>query len=291
VSIVLSVVFAAVVSLAVAFAVWPVWRRAGRGRTILAAALAVFVTGIGLGSYLMVGQPFQAMRAARGADTHDINGLIGLLVDRVHKAPQDVRAWVFLGRAYLTVDDYSDAARALARAIALEERAKHPAAELYSAYGEALVGASASTVPPEAGKAFEKALALDPKNPAARYYLGLSALSHGDKGAAIAIWRDLLRDSPPDATYRQVLVDRLAMLNASPGNPPDVAQMVAGLAARLRAAPDDAQGWQRLIRAYVVLGDKSKALAALFDARKAMAKNPHALSALALEAKELKLEN
>ena len=66
--------------------------------------------------------------------------------------------------------------------------------------------------------------------------------------------------------------------------------MVAGLAARLKAQPDDAQGWQRLVRAYAVLGDNAKAIAALSDARKAMAKNPDALTALDAEAKELKLE-
>jgi cytochrome c-type biogenesis protein CcmH len=39
--------------------------------------------------------------------------------------------------------------------------------------------------------------------------------------------------------------------------------MVEGLAARLQAAPDDAAGWQRLGRAYRVLGEKEKAEAAL----------------------------
>jgi cytochrome c-type biogenesis protein CcmH len=65
--------------------------------------------------------------------------------------------------------------------------------------------------------------------------------------------------------------------------------MVAGLAARLKANPDDIAGWQRLIRAYAVLGDKDKARASFNDARKAMVGRGDELAALAAEAKELGL--
>ncbi len=54
--------------------------------------------------------------------------------------------------------------------------------------------------------------------------------------------------------------------------------MVAGLAARLKADPGDAAGWQKLIRAYVVLGDQAKARTALADARRAFAGRADALA-------------
>jgi cytochrome c-type biogenesis protein CcmH len=62
---------------------------------------------------------------------------------------------------------------------------------------------------------------------------------------------------------------------------------VQGLADRLKTNPNDAAGWQRLIRAYSVMGDVAKAKQALADARAAMAKQPEALKALAAEAAEL----
>jgi cytochrome c-type biogenesis protein CcmH len=43
--------------------------------------------------------------------------------------------------------------------------------------------------------------------------------------------------------------------------------MVAGLAARLAAQPDDPEGWVRLVRSYAVLGDGVKRDAALKQAR------------------------
>jgi cytochrome c-type biogenesis protein CcmH len=290
VSIALVVGFAGVVTLAAVFAAWPAWTRTGRGRAVLAAAIALFVTGVGLGTYLMVGEPILALRSAQGARTRDINGLIALLVDRVHKSPEDTRAWVFLGRAYLTVGDSADAAKALARAVALEEKARHPGAELYSAYGEALVGAAGNAVSPEAEAAFAKALALDPKNDAARYYLGLAHAARGESAKALGLWQSLLADTPAGAAYRQELIDRIAALTASTGAAPDPAAMTAGLAARLKEQPHDAAGWRRLVRAYSVLGEKAKARAALAEGRKALANDRDALSSLEAEASALKLD-
>ena len=65
--------------------------------------------------------------------------------------------------------------------------------------------------------------------------------------------------------------------------------MVARLAARLKAEPNDLMGWQRLIRAYTVLGEPAKAKEALATARKTFASNPDAVTALDAAAKELKL--
>jgi cytochrome c-type biogenesis protein CcmH len=104
------------------------------------------------------------------------------------------------------------------------------------------------------------------------------------------LWESLLAEMPPSA-LRSELVDRVAALKArAGGGPPDVSAMVAGLSARLQANPNDPEGWQRLVRAYAVLGDTEKAKAALADARKAMAKNPAALAALNEEAKANKLD-
>ncbi len=88
---------------------------------------------------------------------------------------------------------------------------------------------------------------------------------------------------------RADLVDRIAALTARGGKAPDVGAMVAGLAARLKTYPDDPPGWQRLIRAYAVLGDRDKARAALNDARTIATGHDDQLAALDAEAKELGL--
>ena len=45
--------------------------------------------------------------------------------------------------------------------------------------------------------------------------------------------------------------------------------MVAGLADKLKDNPQDKSGWQRLVRAYAVLGKADEAKQAVEDARKA----------------------
>jgi cytochrome c-type biogenesis protein CcmH len=46
--------------------------------------------------------------------------------------------------------------------------------------------------------------------------------------------------------------------------------MVERLATRLKQNGDDVEGWLRLVRAYMVLGDRDKARQALADARQAV---------------------
>jgi cytochrome c-type biogenesis protein CcmH len=211
-----SIAFAAIVALIVlaasAFAIWPVLRGAGRGRMVLAAAIAVFVIGIGAGTYLMLGRPALAVRTLEGTDTRDVNGLIALLAQRVHHQPDDVRAWKYLGQAYLSQGDPSDAAKAFARAIRLDPSNS----EFYAAYGEAVVGMSSGAVPPEAEAAFGKALTLNPKDKSARYYLGFAFAARGDDTKAIALWQSLLDDAPQNAPWRGELRARIDALSHKP---------------------------------------------------------------------------
>jgi cytochrome c-type biogenesis protein CcmH len=56
--------------------------------------------------------------------------------------------------------------------------------------------------------------------------------------------------------------------------------MVAGLAARLDANPDDPDGWIKLVRAYSVLGDTARRDATLAKARTRYKDQPKVLAAL-----------
>jgi len=53
--------------------------------------------------------------------------------------------------------------------------------------------------------------------------------------------------------------------------------MVARLAERLNRDGSDLEGWLRLVRSYMVLGERDKALAAVADARRALASDPEKL--------------
>lgn len=289
--------FALVALVAAAFAAWPAWRAAESkaARLLTMAAVTLFVLGIGAGIYLVVGQPRLALREAQGIENRDPNGLAPMLIKRVRANPDDEQAWIFLARIYVTAGDAGQAAGAFGRAVLAARKHGRETPDLDNAYGELMVQAAGGQVPPGAISAFTAALAADPKNAPARYYLGMAAAQKGDRAGAQRYWMSLLDDVPANAPLHSELVDRLASIGAAPpaiagaGGAPDISAMVAGLAARLQKNPNDAAGWLRLIRAYSVLGETDKAKEALATARKTVGADASVKSALDSEATELKL--
>jgi cytochrome c-type biogenesis protein CcmH len=163
------------------------------------------------------------------------------------------------------------------------------------------VGAANGIVTAEAAGVFEHALALDAHNVKARYFTGLSAEQDGKREQAATIWRDLLQNAPTGAPWIALVRQSLAQLepnaapegqsaganNASVGptadqvaaaadmSPEDrvrmIRTMVERLAQRLTQDGGDVDNWLRLIRDYVVLGERDKALGAAARARQALA--------------------
>ncbi len=155
--------------------------------------------------------------------------------------------------------------------------------------GEAMAAASGGVVTAEAKAEFDRAVALDPNEVKARYFVGLAAEQDGRKDDAANVWRAMLASAPADAPWRPLIQDALTRLGvAAPklsDEDEDVAAakgmtegdrnsmirgMVDRLATRLKDNGDDVEGWLRLVRAYMVLGERDKAQAARGDARQAV---------------------
>ena len=84
-----------------------------------------------------------------------------------------------------------------------------PDAELQSLYGEALTADADGQVTPTAQSAFAEALALEAKEPRARYYTALAQVQAGHLDAALSQWVALENDSPADAPWRGVLAGQI----------------------------------------------------------------------------------
>jgi cytochrome c-type biogenesis protein CcmH len=198
------------------------------------------------------------------------------------------RDWRVVGWAYAEKGEAEASAAAYRKAAALEPGN----AENWSSLAEALQTASTGVVP-EAAAAIDKALAIDPSDPRARYFQAVQKDLRGDHAGAVADWQALLADTPADAPWRADLERTIAQGGARPGPAPAapvataaipgptpdqlaaagsippgqqdemVRAMVAKLAARLAADPRDADGWIRLMRSRVVLNDAAGARAAL----------------------------
>jgi len=66
--------------------------------------------------------------------------------------------------------------------------------------------------------------------------------------------------------------------------------MVERLAGKLKQNGDDVEGWLRLVRAYMVMGDRDKARGALTEARQAVANDAERLRQLNEGLKNLGLD-
>ncbi|MFG1283964.1 c-type cytochrome biogenesis protein CcmI [Xanthobacter autotrophicus] len=287
------------------------WRRR------MAAVFALlFVPVFAVGLYGMLGSPRLpgaplAERLTAAPDRGDVAILVRRVEEHLQKTPNDGAGYEILAPVYLRMGRPEDAARAYAEAI----RILGPSALRHSSRGEALVIASDGLVTADAARAFADALALDPNEPRSAYFLGLAAEQDGRAADAARIWGQLLARTPADAPYRPVVAAALARVGGAapaapaagvPGQPgpgaADVAAaaalssdernamvrgMVDRLAQRLDSAPDDIEGWLRLVRAYGVLGDKDKAAEALKKARATFKDNAEALGRLDAAEKEL----
>ena len=267
----------------------------------LAAAIAIGLPALALAGYLGLGAPglpgapaADQPVAAAPPEADDMQALVEQLAQRMAANPGDAKGWLLLGRSYGSLGRYQDSATAYAAAIAHGAGDGVEGAQVHAAYGEALTAAADGQITAAARAAFDAAVASDPAEPRARFYLALAKAQEGRLDAALADWVALEAEAPADAPWRAAVTDQIeraaAALGLDPATLPGrasaaatgmpspdegdlaaaaemtpeerdafVRSMVERLAARLASAPDDLEGWLRLARAYGVLGDAEKA--------------------------------
>jgi cytochrome c-type biogenesis protein CcmH len=271
-------------------------RRAVALATVAGLPIAALSLYASVGSPLLPDQPLAPRLAAPG-ENRSIAALVAQVESHLDRHPQDGRGWQVLAPVYLRVGRVDDAVKARRNVVNL----LGPSAAREADLGEALVAAANGVVTADAKAAFERALALDPKDAKARFFIGLAAEQDGQREPAAAIWRGLLSEAPPDAPWASFVAESLArveeqatsvaggpssndMARAAELGPDERAEMVRGMVARLAERLDrdgaDLDGWLRLVRAYAVLGERDKALAAAANARRALASDPEKIQRL-----------
>ncbi|WP_367715346.1 c-type cytochrome biogenesis protein CcmI [Nitratireductor sp. GISD-1A_MAKvit] len=267
--------------------------------TAAIAVLAVPLISWGVyaftGSPSMPAQPLYARDALPPAEA-PIDDLVARAEAHLADNPDDSKGWQVLAPVYMRLGRFGDAQKALRNLIRLEGAS----ADRQAALGEAIVGGAQGMVTAEAETAFKAALDLNAREPRARFFLALARAQDGATKDAQAAWSAMLVDlpeaSPWHAAARQALASSSRETRASGPTRSDIEDatelssaerqgmiegMVASLDSRLRDSPDDLEGWQRLVRAYMVLQRPDDARAALNRALDAY--GPNAPEAQALE--------
>lgn len=262
-------------------------------RRFAAAAAVIGIPVLALGLYVSLGSPDLpdaplAARLSAPADQQDMAVLLARVEAHLQANPDDARGWQVLAPVYVRLGRNEDAAVAFGNIARLLGSNATTEGDL----GEAIARANQGAVTAEARAAFERAVKDDPRDIRARFYLALGDGQAGRTDEAAAAIRGLIAEAPPGAAWVGGMNQVLAELEAgAPAMQPGptaadveaagsmsdtdrtgmIEGMVAKLAERLEAEPDDAEGWARLVRSYMVLGRPDDARAALDEARSALA--------------------
>jgi cytochrome c-type biogenesis protein CcmH len=266
-------------------------------RRRLAAVAALIAMPVLAGSlYFVLGSPNLpdqplAGRLEAAHRGQSITSLIQRVEAHLAEHPDDGRGWEVIAPVYMRLQRYDEAVQARRNAL----RLLGETADRQSSLGEALMVAADGIVTADAKRAFERAVELDAQDVKARYYLGLAAEQDGKREEAARIWRELLAGAPEGAPWVELVRTSLAHIGEPPTTPApgpnaqDVAAasqlapeqrdqmvraMVERLATRLHEDGSDVEGWLRLVRSYMTLGEREHARAAVDDAHRALVNEP-----------------
>ncbi len=293
------------------------WLVLGLGLVVAIPSVGLYAF-VGRPDLAAVRAPGNNTPAAQGGDGAQAPSMAQMIADlevKTKQAPNDADAWQTLGWAYMHISRFDDAVGAYKHAVSLDPSNS----ESLSALTEATVQANGGKISPAAVAGFRRVTAATPIDPRARFYLALYKDQQGDHRGAVADWVKLLKEAPADSPWASEVrgvvetvaheqgIDIPAQLPpAPPSEKPEssaipgpsaeqvaAAQQMSGsdqnamihtmvdkLATQLKQNPQDADGWLRLIRARMVLGEKSQALAAYHSARSAFVQDPAQLTAL-----------
>lgn len=223
------------------------------------------------------------------------------LAAKLKANPDNSIGWAMLARSYKVMGRLPEAEAAFVKAGELVNTDP----DLLVDYADLLATKAGSNLEGKPLAMLNQALAINPQHPMGLMMTGVAAYRRNDFAAAVAQWEKLLPMLPPGSPDAQQVASEIASARAKGGLPPGAAstatpspdpanevgklppidpaaavgmtpekinQMVERLATRLKANPDDAEGWTRLARAYQVQGRMPESEAATAQAVQAKAR-------------------
>jgi cytochrome c-type biogenesis protein CcmH len=128
-------------------------------------------------------------------DPQAIEANVAALAKRLEQSPDDAQGWIMLGRSYVSLEKYTDASNAYAKASAL----KPDDADLLGDYAFALAMTNGRQLQGQPFELIKKALQLDPKNIKALDLAATAEFQAKNYKQAIDYWQKALELVPADA--------------------------------------------------------------------------------------------
>lgn len=192
------------------------------------AAIVVLLPAACIGLYLAYGTPAALdpetlTQTPQSQQAPTLESAIGQLRQRLQAQPDDIEGWLLLGRSYKSMQQYQQAADALANAY---QRAPQDPNVLVE-YGEALAFSSGQReFPDQALQLINQALSIDPMNQKALWLTGIAAFQLGRYQEAEQQWQTLLSQLPAGDAVAQSVREQIERARQLMGTPAPVEQDV-----------------------------------------------------------------
>ena len=219
---------------AILFIAIPLYRGT-QGFSASLVAVVVLIAALSAGLYAYNGNP-NVPSGGGSENAVGMNDAIDSLAARLAQEPDDINGWQMLGRSYLSVQQFAQAVDAFERVVELEG-SKNP--QSLVSLGEAILSRDNTPIEGRAAALFESALELDPNNPQALFYTGISASNAGNNELAAERWERLAGLNPPEE-IRGILQQKIAEWRGLPVESvaPPAAAPVAAQPEPVAAPPD-----------------------------------------------------
>ena len=175
---------------------------------------------LAIGLYLAIGNSKALDPAALTPPVNDaltqlqqVQSMLPKLEQRLQAQPNDPIGWDMLGKSYMALERYPEAAKAYAKLAELQP----DEAQVFADYADAQAMAQGQTLVGKPSELIAQALKLDPANGKALYLAGFAAQESGKPNVAMVHWGTLLAQLPPDSEGAVTLRQNLAELKLQLG--------------------------------------------------------------------------
>ena len=130
---------------------------------------------------------------------------VAKLAKKLESNPNDVQGWTMLARSYSSMEKFSEAANAYAKATELTPKN----ADLWAEYAFATAMAGGRSLEGKPTELINQALKIDPDNAKALQLAGTAAFQAKDYKKAIDYWQRVLKKVPADSDVGQTITERI----------------------------------------------------------------------------------
>ena len=180
----------------------------------VALPLVAIILYLAVGNPQMISNPAAAVAQPAAATTsapppertqEQIEANVAKLAQRLQSNPNDAQGWTMLARSFSSMEKYSEAANAYAKATELNAKD----ADLWAEYAFATGMAEGRSLEGKPTELINRALKVDPENAKALQLAGSAAFQAKDYKKAVDYWQRVLKQVPPGSEVAETINARI----------------------------------------------------------------------------------